>query len=234
MQQIGRAAERATSHAISRTTLPNSPARLPASGPPAPDRLCDIELPRLICWKPDVGPYEIIRALSDDERGKLEARAADLEHALRPFGDDQDKEVRLVISGMFTGFRYMRQQGESVSAAVGITLAVLREFPRWAISRGCMKIIRGEAGLDARFAPNDSEIHGVVADIMRRYRRDLEAARGLLSAKVAEREPKCSGPAQPKPHAPTLPWRGDGKHAQRIAADLAARKARNDGGEATP
>ena len=35
--------------------------------------------------------------------------------------------------------------------------------------------------------------------------------------------------------APITPWRaGDGKHAERIAADLAARRARNEGGEAAP
>lgn len=147
-----------------------------------------------------------------------------------------------MISSMFTGFRYMRLQGWSVSAAVGITLAVLREFPRWAIARGCMKIIRREAGLDTRFSPNDSEIYAVVAGIMREHRSNLDMVRALLGAEVAERgTPRPKGPPQPAPRppsghlAPITPWRcGDGKHAQRVAAGLAVRRARNDGGEAAP
>lgn len=236
MDSIGTAAKTALqrtaeSRETSRTTPPSLPARLPASGPPAPDRLCDATLPRLICWKPDRGPYELVRALSDNERAKLQVREVDLAHALAPFADDQDKMVRLAISGMFTGFRFMRQQGESVSAAVGITLAVLREFPYWAITGGCMKIIRGEADLDRRYAPNDSEIHAVVAGVVAEHRRNLETVRGLLKAEVARRDPpKRSGTATkqypPSGHLASVPP-GDGNHAQRVAADLAARKTRN-------
>ncbi|MDE2468291.1 MAG: hypothetical protein KGL35_05995, partial [Bradyrhizobium sp.] len=69
-----------------------------------------------------------------------------------------------------------------------------------------------------------------------------KTARGLLNARLSSaykaKERPQSGqlaPVAPRPpggHPPPLPS-GDGKHASRVAADLAARKARNEERSAT-
>lgn len=129
---------------------------------------------------------------------------------------------------MFSGFRSMRQTGESVEATITITLAVLREFPAWAIKQACVGIAQGQfSDLDPNWPPNDAQIHAAANDLIAYSKRRLEQTERLIEAKVVERVPLKSrerDAADWKTYAPE----GDGKHAQRIAADLEKRKARNE------
>jgi hypothetical protein len=114
-------------------------------------------------------------------------------------------------------------------------MAVLREFPAWAITQACRKIVCGETKLDRRFAPNDTEIFDVVAGVVRPYRENLGQAKAMLDAPVDELPPRGpSGrlaPMRSKPEkAPQQPqlepmtkWRREA-----LMADLVARKVRND------
>src|SRR5262249_35684538 len=114
-------------------------------------------------------------------------------------------------------------------------MAVLREFPAWAITQACRKIVCGETILDRRFAPNDTEVFDVVADVVRRYRENLGQAKALLDAPVDEPLPREQSrglaPIRPRPEKalqrPQVEPMTESRR-QALMADLTARKARND------
>jgi len=173
--------------------------------------------------------------LTDAERSELQAHEARLAEALTPFVPSEETRVRASLAAMFSGFRSMRQEHDDALDVVRITTTILREFPAWAIAQGCLAVIQGKTKLDRRFAPNDSEIYDVVAEVVRYGRKRLEITRAMLAARSTER------PAKPamREYAPTgLPritaWRKSPPPAipperlERLRADLAARKARNE------
>jgi hypothetical protein len=218
--------------------MPALPANRDPNGLPVRlDQECDIALPRQLfaAWIPDTGPRSIVRALSADERAKIEARANALEDALRPFTRNDQHTVRASVNGLFSGYRSMRQLGDDARALVDVTMAVLREFPAWAITQACRKIVCGETKLDRRFPPNDSEIFDVVAGVVRLYGENLTRAKALLDALVDEpprrRPAGRAAPMHPLPEKPPQrpqlePMTKSRREA--LMADLAARKDRND------
>jgi hypothetical protein len=229
--------------------MPALPAKLRPDGLPVwVDKETDIEIPRAIFenWIPVHGPRAIVRALTPTEHAKVDSRAVALENALKPFGDEDRHAVRASINGLFSGFRSMRQQGDDARAVVDVTVAVLREFPAWAITQACGRIVRGDTELDRRFAPNDTELYDVVASIVKMYRDAHKTAVALLSAPIAaplptptaksrpsadEIEAKLGRPLIGRPPSgqmASVPLPGDGNHAKRIAEDLARRRARNE------
>jgi hypothetical protein len=190
-----------------------------------------LEIPRrlFVAWIPDDGPREIRRVLTADERWLLEARATALQDALRPFSENERNMVRLTVSTLLGGYRAMRHHGEDVEGAVEVTLAVLRNFPAWAITRGCAKIARDGIVRDGvserRWAPNDAEISGIVGGIVREYQGHMRQAFALLTAPVEKpTPPRPNLPAAPRPR----PVR-DG-YAQRVMADIEARRAKKESG----
>lgn len=212
-------------------------ARRQADGLPVlTDQETDVEIPRrLICFRPSSSPVEIRRAMTASERAAIEARAAALELALRPYDDDFDRlGLEAVVGAMLSGFRSMRQEGEDAEATVTITLAVLREFPAWAIQRACITLSRGEMRSEVRFAPNDAEIADSCRRLVSIYHSALENAQSLLAAVPAE-------PVAPKPSPAEIEAtlgrktgdraKPDGGHAARVAADLARRKAQRESAE---
>jgi hypothetical protein len=218
--------------------MPALPAKRDANGLPVRlDQECDIALPRQLFAAsiPDIGPRAIVRALSTDEHAKIEARVTALEDALKPFTSNDEHAVRASINGLFSCYRATRYLGDDARAVVDVTMAVLREFPAWAITQACRKIVCGETKLDRRFVLNDTEIFDVVADVVRPYRENLGQAKALLDAPVDEPPPRrLSGrlaPVRSKPEkAPQRPqlepmtkWRREA-----LMADLVTRKARND------
>jgi hypothetical protein len=201
------------------------------------DRECDITMPRQLfaAWVPKNGPRAIVRALSADERAKIQARITALEEALKPFMGNDDSTVRASISGLFSGYRSMRQQDEEAEAVVNVTMAVLREFPAWAIAQAFRKIVCGETKLDRRFPPNDTDIFDVVAGVVRPYRENLRQGKALLYAPVDEPPPRNPSPCL----APIRSWPEKSQQRpqikpmtesrrQALMADLATRRARND------
>lgn len=248
METIGRAIAAVAAKAAAGVGLqptlsikPVLPAKRDANGLPSiADEECDIAIPRrvLSAWIPDGGQRAVIRALTAKERALVEGRAGALRDALRPFAPTEQGRVNAEIAAMFNGFRSMRQQDEDVTATVEVTRRVLREFPLWAISRGCLLIAQKKADLDPKWPPNDSQIYGVVEEIVRYFRARLVAADGLLSAPVESPDPprptaeeiaarlgREVGPLASKPKRRD-PFEGDGKHAQRVMADIEARRAR--------
>jgi hypothetical protein len=183
------------------------------------DKDADLEIPRrTVCWRPDSGPLGLRRDLRPDERGTLEARAAALELALEPFKPAERSGLKAGVAAMFGGFRSMRQQGDDIDAVVTVTLAVLREFPAWAVRAACLKIARRETRCDPRFAPNDAEIADVVGGLVKPYKEALDGAQAVLAAEVSVDVRRVVAPSPP-------PSAGDGKHGARVKADLARRGA---------
>jgi hypothetical protein len=201
------------------------------------DKECDITIPGQLFapWVPNNGPRAIVRALSSEERAKIETRVIALEDALKPFIGNDESTVRASINGLFSGYRSMRQQDEDAEAVVKVTMAVLREFPAWAIAQACRKIVCGETKLDRRFAPNDTEIFDIVAGVVRPYRENLRQAKALVDAPVDE--PPLRGPSSRL--APIRPWPEKvpqrpqvglmtESRRQALMTNLAARRAKND------
>jgi len=188
------------------------------------DRALDLELPRKVFshWIPAVGPRAIIRELTAEERSALEIRAASLQVCLTPFRKG-DPDVEAAIYGMFGGFRAMRQRGEDALATLEVLTSVLSEFPAWAIIRGCIQIAREKH----KWAPNDGEIYDAVKTIVKLYETHCWQALALLDAPVEASSKPVPTDSQSRPEEQQAsPNHHDGKHWNRIGADLQAREAR--------
>lgn len=213
---------------------------MPAVRPAMVNRETDFVLPKKLwsTWIPENGSRAIIRALSASEEAALENRAAELRAGLVAMQREQRDDARAALHGMLGGFRSLRQAGEDAETAVEVLLAVLREFPAWAIEDACLRIAQRRADcdppLDPRWAPSDGQIYEIVDRIVKHYRTTLTATQALLAAPVevpqeprpsrAEIEAKLGRKIGDPPAAPEI----DGKHAMRVAAELAERKARRD------
>lgn len=252
MDNIGTAVVQVLQQAANPT--PSLPSKPPGARPPLLDRTTDYEIPARVWsnWKPEFGPRSLRRELTRDERAAVALRAEAIGCAMVPFTSAESDLVDGAIHGLLAGFRSGRPGLEGAEAMAEVTKAVLRKFPAWAIVAGCQKIVRGEIeGLSRDWAPSDRAIHDVVADIVRPYQQVLDNARALLAAPVEPPEPprltreeieaklgrsvkdgarvhKISD--EPEADAP----RPDGKHAQRVAADLAARAARRQAQQEAP
>lgn len=230
----------------------NAPAPLTTDKAPSlTDREADYVLPArvFVNWKADGEPRAIMRPLTEREQSVIEHRRDELQPALSAYLDEERAAVEAEIMALFAGRRSMRQSGVEAEATAAITARVLRQFPLWAISEGCMVIARGGGDVDHRYAPNDSEIYAVVEKVVRPYREKLENANALLSAPVeppraiaepvrdqtrvddlvADARAKHGIPQDglpPKPMQPEQLPPSDGKHSLRVQADLAGRRGR--------
>lgn len=232
MEQIGQMAREVLARvsAHSRSLAPVTPQA--GSKPPTTvDRHCDVVLPARLfsAWVPAGGAREIVRPLADAERNALQARADELRDAMTPCQAHQHAAAESAIAAMLSGFRVMRQKGEDVEATVRISRHILRDFPLWAILRGCLLIAQNSAGLDPRWAPNDAELCGVVREVVRFHRAALDRCEALLCAPVENSEPARPTPEEiqeqiARLELPARPREWDGNHMARVLADLEARK----------
>jgi hypothetical protein len=215
-----------------------SPSSSRAARPALMDREADFDIPRKVStnWLPAIGAREINRALSDAERATLQRRASDLASGLTPMQPHEKDDARAAMHAMLGGFRSRRETGADAQAAVEVLLAILQGFPGWAIEQACLRIAKRQVDidppLDPRWAPNDGQVHEIVEAIVKPYRKSLDAAQALLAAPVAKPEPPAI-PRQLQHDWHVFAWRrhesmGDGKHAERVAADLAARRVRRE------
>lgn len=149
----------------------------------------------MVAWRAANGTPTLSRALTPDERATLEARVAVLRHALAPFdaakGSKERSLVESHIGAMLGGFmRY--KAGEDVGDMVELTLGVLSEFPEWAIREGCLDIARNRVPLESNtWPPSDRQIHHIVGEHVKHYRRGLAELAAILAVKI---EPPRSPP----------------------------------------
>lgn len=175
----------------SRSTLPATPTRTDGKNLPALfDPECDRAIPDRVFsgWIPSDAARAIVRQLTPVERAKVEARAVALRNAVAAHHVSEDRKVKAELAAMLGGFRAMRQQGNDALAMVDVTARVLREFPLWAIAKGCMEIAQNKAELDPRWPPNDDQIYIVVNGIVALYHKHLKIADSLLAAPLEEAE----------------------------------------------
>lgn len=161
------------------------------------DRDADFEITKL--WRDrDVNrrPTTIARALTDAERDIVERRRNELMLGCAPFSPAETDRAVKAISGMLGGIRSLRNDDiEAAVAGIDGLRRLLEEFPLWAIEAGCLAISKGEAlvdgrRMDRRWAPNDSEVYGVIKEIVEPYRRALDNVTALLAAPV--RDPRSA------------------------------------------
>jgi hypothetical protein len=180
------------------------------------------------------GPRSIVRELTHTERATLQRRQYALQCGLLAFQGQERDQVRGALHAMLGGFRSLRERDDNAETSVEVLLAVLRDFPAWAVEEACLRIAQQrteiDPPLDPRWPPNDGQVHALVAAVVAPYRQNLTTASALLAAPVEQ-------PAPP-PVPPQHDWhiwfwrmnnnRGDGQHAARVAEELAARKARRE------
>jgi hypothetical protein len=224
---VAKAMEAAASEPSPSVALPVP--RSTAIKPPLLDHDCDIDLPRKLfsAWIPDNGPREIRRALTAEERSRLELRAAAVRDGLQPYFAEEEHAVDAEIAAMLNGFRLMaRQQDDDVTATVEIIRCVLQPFPLWAIAKACMTISQAQAGLDPRYPPNDSQIYVVVERVVTSYRKTLDTVEALFAAPVERRDPPpCTGQRR----SCTRPTRSRCSTRQAHPASSGRRQARRAG-----
>lgn len=209
-----------------------SPAISPVVRPKLQDRAADIDLPRKLFenWIPKNGKRAISREMTAPERKALQGRFTELTVGLTPFEREQRDQVRAPLHAMLGGFRSLRESGEDAETAVEVLLAVLRDFPIWAIEEACIRIARCDIAidppLDKRWAPSDAQIYAAVAAIVKPYRKALDAVTDLLEAPVAQAVQlrPTRAELEAKLGRPIGAPAGDGKHAERVAEDLQRRK----------
>jgi hypothetical protein len=177
LQRVAKASQTSQSDALAKS------AKRDRGGLPAIfDQEVDRQLQTLISFRHNNGAVELRRPLTADERGLIEARTTALELAIEPYSPNDRPELEGCMGTMFAGFRSMRQQGATVDNTIMITLAMLREFPAWAIQKACL--MAATDNYDPRWPPNDAEIVRVTRSLVQPYRDSLLRARKLLEAQV--------------------------------------------------
>ena len=220
--------------------LAEPPTRYDASNLPAEiDRVADIDIPRRV-WSAliiDGVPREIVRPLTLDERCALEVRVARLAPAMRPFSELDADSVAQALADMYSSFPSMRHAGADALGRVDTAMRVaLVNFPAWAIEEACRSIQvngyerceDGRCWIEKNWPPSDAGIVVVVERIVKRRADALKQAKDLLAAPV---EPRIEQRRLTREEIEakigrklTVPG-GDGKHMERVNAELAARKA---------
>src|SRR4051812_31913430 len=115
MESIGKLTETILAKA---TTTPSLPSKKLSGPPRLLDKTADYMIPARVWsnWKPAHGLREITRALTTAERSAAQRRVAELEAGLLPFDFQERDVVDSALHGMFAGFRFLRQTGESAEA----------------------------------------------------------------------------------------------------------------------
>lgn len=151
-------------------------------------------------WKEEGKPREIVRALTDEEQSVLRHRWAELELGCAPFTPVEEDRSIGAMAAMLNGFRSMRRDDDDVAVAgLDGLRRVLAPFPLWAIEKGCLAIQGGEASLNGKalslaYPPNDAEIRGVIAEIVKPYLQLRDGTVALLAAPV-----RVQPSTEPKP-----------------------------------
>jgi hypothetical protein len=159
------------------------------------DHAADYDIPKL--WRDkDVRGISrsIARELTPGERARVQRRRDELQIGCSPFLPSEDDRVIAALSEMLGGFRSLQRQGdEAAVAALAVLRRLVAEFPVWAIEEACEALKRGTAILDGRrisheYPPNDSQVYGVIKEILAPYEKLRISATALLMAPVQAKD----------------------------------------------
>jgi hypothetical protein len=216
---------------------------LPALFVPEIDR----ELPRLVAFweggsasddehgeRARRGTPVLRRPFTEAERSALEERVWSLSCAVAPPQEAHRNALLASISGMLGAFPMMQRHDELTGLAmVASYLWSAREQPHWAILKACNMVRSGIGGLNRAFCPSEPEFNTIAGRCAEAYVDALRRTKRLLAAKV---DTPSAGPKPPLSKAAlevlarAHGWTPcDGGHAERVKADLEARRwARED------
>lgn len=205
------------------------------------DREADRTIPdRVLAWVGSDGVAELRRPLTAAERQIVERRVGLLRRVLAPSPKAERNRLEGEMSLMLGGFTVMQKIAEVAARdLVAQYLQLSRDQPFWAIVEACRMVRSGKAGLPVQYCPNELEFNTIIRRLVSDYERRLIAAQRLLDARVQpppapkltreEIEAKLGrafgARASSEPQAPPVSP-GDGRHAERVLADLAARQDR--------
>jgi hypothetical protein len=206
-------------------------------------READRNIPdRILAWTGSNGVAELRRPLTDDERGTLARRVSELLSALAPWPKQSGDELKGEISLMLN---VPANRGLDERAAMGFVLQYLqlcRNRPHWAIVKVCRNVRLGKAGLSPAYCPTEAEFNRLIDQEVAAFERALRRGRAILEAKALPSDPPkptqaeieaklgrtISGAEEKESEARPSADAGDGNHAARVMAELAARKARRE------
>jgi hypothetical protein len=212
-----------------------SPDNLPELFVRAVDRdIADRVVAFRLGTNPETEEPVLRRELSAPEREALDRRADELRRAVAPAPASSRDTLLGAISGMLGAFPTMQRFDPATALAIAANyLWTVREEPHWAIARACDQVRANGAGLNPSYCPSEPEFAAVVKRCVEAYRRQLRKTKALLRAKVdapvpkltkAELEAKLGRSIGERPERIPKPEL-DGKHASRVMAELAARRA---------
>lgn len=170
----------------------------------------DRELPdRLVgFWR---GGRPILRrAMTAEERGKIESRARELDAALMSYREAQKDILASAIVKMLKAFPAMHKH--DLRAALQIAqgyLEVVAGEPPWAILAVCHSVRTGVAGCNPAWPPNEPEFAARVRAQTDPYRERLRQVRALLAAEAEQQSD-----ASRRPTYEELRARYDGPHGE--------------------
>jgi hypothetical protein len=180
--------------------------------PPRFNRATEREIACVVSFRNfDRSVKAIRRPLTEEERSLLKTRIAELEQAVATVPTaDPDMLLGVLPTGMDdeTATGMMAQITESLGAQ-----------PPWAVREACLRI---RQTLERRREGETLEnmVNRVVRELTWEFERALRECRGILEAPVEADRPLQQAPRK------VVDRIGDGKHTQRVLADLEARKNR--------
>jgi hypothetical protein len=201
----------------------------------------------VMCWEGGGGVGSgtpvLRRPFSTSEQSALERRVRELQCAVAPFENKNRDEVLHAINAMLGAFMMMQRydQPTALGVAAGyLWTAQQQKRPTRAIIKTCEMVRFGSAGLNPKYPPNEPEWSILIGQLVEPYISALRRTERLMTSKIAaplppkltreEIEAKLGHPLgtpSSEAKAPPVPV-GDGKHTQRVFAELAARKARRE------
>jgi hypothetical protein len=202
------------------------------------------------CWEGGAvgsGTPMLRRPLNDTERSALEHRIWELRCALTPFENSDREALGRAINGMLGAFPTMQRFDQVAALSMGRAyLSLAERRPYWAIVKACQMVRLGTAGLNSGFCLSEPEFNSLVGRLVEPYVNALRRAECLLAAKIeppasprptreeleAKLGRRLDPPSSHEPKPPAMPA-GDGGHAARVIADLAARKAMREANSET-
>jgi hypothetical protein len=183
------------------------------------------------------GPPVLRRALGTDEKAALERRLGELRTAVAPAPGSSRNALLAEIARMLGSFPTMQRHDRETAIAIAAGyLWTARERPHWAIVESCNQVRAGTAGVSREFCPSEPVFNDLVGRVVAVYAQQLAKTEQLLRAKIMPPDPprlsaeeiarKLGRPIGDCDKPEQAPVNGnDGRHMQRVLADLAARKA---------
>jgi hypothetical protein len=131
------------------------------------------------------GTFTISRQLapSGGDLVALNSRKAELSSALAP-GDRND--MARSIGQMFLAYQQMKLGPDETRATIAVYVSQVQEFPSWAVSAGCQKIIQRPIP----FPPSAGELRAAVAaEVRRTHDEQALLLRVLTAEKIDAKAP---------------------------------------------